>query len=195
MRVTMIDNFDSFTFNLVDYLRRLDCEVRVYRNDVPVDIVAASDPQLLVLSPGPSIPANAGNLLAYIDQLHQQVPILGVCLGHQALIESFGGSLRVLPRPYHGKQSLIEHGGTGIYRDLPSPLPVGRYHSLVGEDIPDVFEVTATWEGIAMGIRHRSLPIEGVQFHPESILTMEDHHGLRLLANLLEDVDAIAAKE
>ncbi len=193
MRVTMIDNFDSFTFNLVDYLRRLDCEVRVYRNDVPVDIVAASDPELLVLSPGPSIPKNAGHLLAYIDQLHQHVPILGVCLGHQALIESFGGTLRVLPRPYHGKQSLIEHNGTGIYRDLPSPLPVGRYHSLVGEAIPEVFEVTATWEGVAMGMRHRRLPIEGVQFHPESILTMEDNHGLRLLANLLEDIEALAA--
>ncbi len=195
MRVTMIDNFDSFTFNLVDYLRRLDCEVRVYRNDVPVDIVAASDPELLVLSPGPSIPKNAGNLLAYIDQLHQRVPILGVCLGHQAMIEYFGGKLRVLPRPYHGKQSLIEHDGAGIYRDLPSPLPVGRYHSLVGENIPDVFEVTATWEGLAMGIRHRSLPLEGVQFHPESILTMEDNHGLRLLANLLEDVADLTAKE
>lgn len=195
MRVTMIDNFDSFTFNLVDYLRRLDCEVRVYRNDVPVDIVAASNPELLVLSPGPSIPKNAGNLLAYIDQLHQHVPILGVCLGHQAMIEYFGGKLRVLPRPYHGKQSLIEHDSAGIYRDLPSPLPVGRYHSLVGDIIPDVFEVTATWEGIAMGIRHRSLPLEGVQFHPESILTMEDNHGLRLLANLLEDVGDLATTE
>ena len=195
MRVTMIDNFDSFTFNLVDYLRRLSCDVRVYRNDVPVDIVAASEPDLLVLSPGPSTPRNAGNLLAYIDQMHQHVPILGVCLGHQALIEAFGGTLRVLPRPYHGKQSLIEHHGTGIYRDLPSPLPVGRYHSLVGETIPDVFEVTATWEDVAMGIRHRHLPLEGVQFHPESILTMEDNHGLRLLANLLEDVEAMTTPE
>jgi anthranilate synthase/aminodeoxychorismate synthase-like glutamine amidotransferase len=193
MRVTMIDNFDSFTFNLVDYLRRLSCDVRVYRNNVPVDIVAASNPELLVLSPGPSTPRNAGNLMAYIDQLHPHVPILGVCLGHQALIEAFGGTLRVLPRPYHGKQSLIEHGGTGIYRDLPSPLPVGRYHSLVGDTIPDVLEVTSTWEGIAMGIRHRRLPLEGVQFHPESILTMEDNHGLRLLANVLEDIDAMAA--
>ncbi len=189
MRITMIDNFDSFTFNLVDYFRRLECEVRVYRNDVPVDIVAASDPDLLVLSPGPSTPSNAGNLISYIDQLHAQVPIFGVCLGHQALIEYFGGTLRVLPRPYHGKQSLIEHGGTGLYQDLPSPLPVGRYHSLVGETIPEVLEVTATWKDVAMGLRHRTLPIEGVQFHPESILTMEDHHGLRLLANLIAGVE------
>ena len=188
MRVTMIDNFDSFTFNLVDYFRRLECEVRVYRNDVPVEVVAASEPELFVMSPGPSIPANAGNLLAYIDHFHRQVPLFGVCLGHQALIEYFGGTLRVLPRPYHGKQSLIEHCGEGIYRGLPSPLPVGRYHSLVGESMPDVFEITATWEGIAMGIRHRELPIEGVQFHPESILTMEDNHGLRLLANVLIQV-------
>jgi anthranilate synthase component 2 len=190
MRVTVIDNFDSFTFNLVDYFRRLDCQIRVYRNDVPVDLVQASEPDLLVLSPGPSIPKNAGYLMDYIDRLHPHVPIFGVCLGHQAMIEYFGGILRVLPRPYHGKQSLIEHCGSGIYRDLPSPLPVGRYHSLVGERILDVFEVTATWEGIAMGIRHRTLPIEGVQFHPESILTMEDHHGLRLLANLLADVES-----
>ena len=189
MRVTMIDNFDSFTFNLVDYFRRLECEVRVYRNDVPVEVVAASEPELFVMSPGPSIPAHAGNLLAYIDHFHRQVPMFGVCLGHQALIEYFGGTLRVLPRPYHGKQSLIEHCGTGIYDGLPSPLPVGRYHSLVGESMPDVFEITATWEGIAMGIRHRELPIEGVQFHPESILTMEDNHGLRLLANLLIQVE------
>jgi anthranilate synthase component 2 len=188
MRVTVIDNFDSFTFNLVDYLRRLDCQVRVYRNDVPVDLVAASKPDLLVFSPGPSIPKNAGYLMDYIDRLHSHVPIFGVCLGHQAMIEYFGGTLRVLPRPYHGKQSLIEHSGTGIYRDLPSPLPVGRYHSLVGDHIPEVFEVTATWEGMAMGIRHRTLPLEGVQFHPESILTMEDNHGLKLLANLLTDV-------
>jgi anthranilate synthase/aminodeoxychorismate synthase-like glutamine amidotransferase len=126
----------------------------------------------------------------YIDQMHRHTAILGVCLGHQALIEYFGGTLRVLPRPYHGKQSLIEHGGTGIYQDLPSPLPVGRYHSLVGERIPEVFEVTATWEDVVMGLRHRTLPIEGVQFHPESILTMEDNHGLRLLANVLAGVEA-----
>ena len=188
MNITMIDNFDSFTFNLVDYFRRLECAVRVYRNDIPVDIVAASEPDLLVFSPGPSTPANAGNLLAYIDHFHQRVPLFGVCLGHQAMIEYFGGTLRVLPRPYHGKQSEIDHHGKGIYEDLPSPLPVGRYHSLVGDVIPDVFEVTATWGDVVMGLRHRSLPIEGVQFHPESILTMEDSHGLRLLGNLLAAV-------
>jgi anthranilate synthase component 2 len=188
MRVTVIDNFDSFTFNLVDYLRRLEAQVRVYRNDVPVEIVAASQPDLLMFSPGPSIPANAGNLLAYIDHFHGSKPLFGVCLGHQAIIEYFGGSLRVLPRPYHGKQSLIEHSGEGIYHDLPSPLPVGRYHSLVGERIPEVLEVTATWGEVVMGVRHRTLPVEGVQFHPESILTMENNHGLRLIGNLLASV-------
>jgi anthranilate synthase component 2 len=188
MRVTVIDNFDSFTFNLVDYFRRLECQVRVYRNDVPVEIVEASQPDLLVLSPGPSIPANAGNLLTYIDHFHGSHPVFGVCLGHQALVEYFGGTLRVLPRPYHGKQSLIEHCGEGIYRGLPSPLPVGRYHSLVGEGIPEVLDVTATWDDVVMGVRHRTLPVEGVQFHPESILTMEDNHGLRLIGNLLASV-------
>ena len=188
MRVTVIDNFDSFTFNLVDYLKRLDCTVQVYRNNIPVDIVAASPADLMVFSPGPSTPSNAGNLLAYIDAFHRDMPLFGVCLGHQAFIEYFGGSLRVLPRPYHGKQSQIEHHGQGIYSGLPSPLPVGRYHSLVGERIPEVFEITATWGEVVMGVRHRSLPIEGVQFHPESILTMEDNHGLRLLGNLLASV-------
>jgi anthranilate synthase component II len=190
MRVTVIDNFDSFTFNLVDYFRRLECQVRVYRNNIPVDIVAASEPDLLVLSPGPSTPHNAGYLLDYIDYFHRLRPIFGVCLGHQAMIEYFGGSLRVLPRPYHGKQSLIEHCGTGIYRNLPSPLPVGRYHSLIGDRIPEVLEVTATWGEVVMGVRHRTLPVEGVQFHPESILTMEHSHGLRLIRNLLASVAA-----
>jgi anthranilate synthase component 2 len=193
MRVTVIDNFDSFTFNLVDYFRRLECQVKVYRNDVPVDIVESSHPELLVLSPGPSTPANAGNLMAYIDYFHRRRPIFGVCLGHQAIIEHFGGSLRVLPRPYHGKQSLIEHCGDGIYRDLPSPLPVGRYHSLIGDCIPEVLEVTATWGDVVMGVRHRSLPVEGVQFHPESILTMENNHGLRLIGNLLTAIAAASA--
>jgi anthranilate synthase/aminodeoxychorismate synthase-like glutamine amidotransferase len=193
MRVTVIDNFDSFTFNLVDYFRRLECQVKVYRNDVPVEIVESSQPDLLVLSPGPSTPANAGNLMAYIDHFHRTRAIFGVCLGHQGLIEYFGGSLRVLPRPYHGKQSLIEHCGNGIYRDLPSPLPVGRYHSLIGDRIPEVLEVTATWGDVVMGVRHRTLPVEGVQFHPESILTMENNHGLRLIGNLLAAVTAANA--
>lgn len=188
MRITVIDNFDSFTFNLVDYFKRLQCTVRVYRNDVSVDMVEDSEPDLLVFSPGPSTPARAGNLMKYINYFHFTTPLLGVCLGHQAMIEYFGGSLRVLPRPYHGKQSLIDHCGNGIYEGLPSPLPVGRYHSLVGECIPDVLEITATWGDIVMGVRHRSLPVEGVQFHPESILTMEDHHGLRLLGNALAAV-------
>ena len=192
MRVTVIDNFDSFTFNLVDYFKRLECQVRVYRNDVPIEMVAASEPALLVFSPGPSTPANAGNLMAYIDHFHRTVPLFGVCLGHQAMIEYFGGSLRVLPRPYHGKQSLIEHCGTGIYAGLPSPLPVGRYHSLIGDRIPEVLEVTATWGDVVMGVRHRTLPVEGVQFHPESILTMEDNHGLQLLGTLLTSVAALA---
>ena len=192
MRVTVIDNFDSFTFNLVDYFKRLECQVRVYRNDVPIDMVAASEPALLVFSPGPSTPAKAGNLMAYIDHFHRTVPLFGVCLGHQAMIEYFGGSLRVLPRPYHGKQSLIEHCGTGIYEGLPSPLPVGRYHSLIGDRIPEVLEVTATWGDVVMGVRHRTLPVEGVQFHPESILTMEDNHGLQLLGNLLTSVATLA---
>ncbi len=200
LRVFMVDNFDSFTFNLVDYFRRFNCEVVVYRNRLDVDIIGDMEPDLIVLSPGPSIPRNAGNLLKVIERYHRSYPIFGICLGHQAIIEFFGGELGLLSYPCHGKQSKIEHDGRTIYRGIPNPFRAGRYHSLFGKVIPDSLEVTAVTattcggeggerggggegEEIVMGVRHRRLPIEGVQFHPESILTFPI--GLKIIENVI----------
>ena len=188
LRIFMVDNYDSFTFNLVDYFRRFNCEVIVYRNRLDVDIIGDIDPDLIVLSPGPSIPANAGNLLRVIERYHRSYPIFGICLGHQALIEFFGGELGLLAYPCHGKQSPIRHDGETIYRGIPNPFMGGRYHSLIGKVIPANLEVTATTAttdgDIVMGVRHRRLPIEGVQFHPESILTFPT--GLKIIQNVIE---------
>ena len=188
LRIFMVDNYDSFTFNLVDYFRRFHCEVIVYRNRLDVDIIEDIDPDLIVLSPGPSIPANAGNLLRVIERYHRSYPLFGICLGHQALIEFFGGELGLLAYPCHGKQSPIQHDGKTIYRGIPNPFMGGRYHSLIGKVIPASLEVTATTAttngDIVMGVRHRRLPIEGVQFHPESILTFPT--GLKIIQNVIE---------
>jgi len=185
LRIFMVDNYDSFTFNLVDYFRRFNCEVIVYRNRLDVDIIGDMEPDLIVLSPGPSIPANAGNLLEVIERYHRRYPIFGICLGHQALIEFFGGELGLLAYPCHGKQSPIRHDGKTIYRGIPNPFMGGRYHSLIGKVIPASLEVSATTNGdIVMGVRHRRLPIEGVQFHPESILTFPT--GLKIIQNVIE---------
>ena len=188
LRIFMVDNYDSFTFNLVDYFRRFNCEVIVYRNRLDVDIIGDMEPDLIVLSPGPSIPANAGNLLEVIERYYRRYPIFGICLGHQALIEFFGGELGLLAYPCHGKQSPIRHDGKTIYRGIPNPFMGGRYHSLIGKVIPASLEVsatTATTNGdIVMGVRHRRLPIEGVQFHPESILTFPT--GLKIIQNVVE---------
>jgi para-aminobenzoate synthetase component 2 len=190
-RVFSVDNYDSFTFNLVDYFRRLDSEVIVYRNNLNVDIIDQIKPDLIVLSPGPSIPKNAGNLLKVIDRYHAEYPIFGVCLGNQAIIEYFGGELDFLDYPYHGKQSLIRHDGRTIYKGIHNPFPAGRYHSLIGKNIPKCLDVTATLdrstestsERLVMGVRHKELPIEGVQFHPESILTFP--HGIKIIKNVI----------
>jgi len=185
LRIFMVDNYDSFTFNLVDYFRRFNCEVIVYRNRLDVDIIGDMEPDLIVLSPGPSIPANAGNLLEVIERYYRRYPIFGICLGHQALIEFFGGELGLLAYPCHGKQSPIRHDGKTIYRGIPNPFMGGRYHSLIGKVIPASLEVSATTNGdIVMGVRHRRLPIEGVQFHPESILTFPT--GLKIIQNVVE---------
>ena len=191
LRIFMVDNYDSFTFNLVDYFRRFNCEVIVYRNRLDVDIIGDMEPDLIVLSPGPSIPANAGNLLEVIERYHRRYPIFGICLGHQALIEFFGGELGLLAYPCHGKQSPIRHDGKTIYRGIPNPFMGGRYHSLIGKVIPASLEVSATTNGdIVMGVRHRRLPIEGVQFHPESILTFPT--GLKIIQNVIEWAKTIA---
>jgi anthranilate synthase/aminodeoxychorismate synthase-like glutamine amidotransferase len=197
MRALVIDNYDSFTYNLVQYLGELGAEVDVVRNDQSsVDELLASRPDRVIVSPGPCTPNEAGISLEVVRRFPQAgIPTLGVCLGHQALAQAFGGEV-IRHLPVHGKTGTIEHDGRTIYRGLSSPLTVGRYHSLiVAEDLPDCLEISARSDppstgapggqagGLVMGIRHRELPAEGVQFHPESILTDE---GLQLLANFLE---------
>jgi anthranilate synthase component 2 len=188
----MIDNYDSFTYNLVQYLGELGAEVRVVRNDeLTVGEVAALAPERLVISPGPCTPNEAGISVPLIQALGGTIPILGVCLGHQAIGQAFGGHIVKARRVMHGKTSPVYHQGQGVFSGLPSPFEATRYHSLViqSETLPDCLEVTAWTQDMdgdrdeIMGVRHRSLPIQGVQFHPESILT---RHGHDLLRNFIE---------
>jgi para-aminobenzoate synthetase component 2 len=182
----LIDNYDSFTYNLAQYFGELGEEVSVVRNDqITVDAAAAFKPQRLVVSPGPGNPAQAGVSNAMIKHFYARIPILGVCLGHQCLAHVFGGEVVSAPRLMHGKVSEIHHDGKGIYTGLPNPLTATRYHSLIvkEETLPDLFEATArTDRNELMGIRLKGLPVEGVQFHPESVLTPE---GKALLKNFL----------
>jgi anthranilate synthase component 2 len=183
----MIDNYDSFTYNLVQYLGELGQDVKVVRNDeMTVDAVERLAPERIVLSPGPCTPNEAGISLGLVHRFAGRVPILGVCLGHQAIGQAFGGKVVRAKALMHGKVSQIHHWGAGVFRGLPTPFQATRYHSLAVEraSCPADLEVTAwTEDGEIMGIRHRSLPVEGVQFHPESILT---EHGHALLANFLQ---------
>jgi anthranilate synthase/aminodeoxychorismate synthase-like glutamine amidotransferase len=172
-RVLVIDNYDSFTYNLVQELGELGAELEVVRNDAAtVDDLLAAAPDLVVVSPGPCTPNEAGISLEAVRRFPEAgIPLLGVCLGHQALAQAFGGTV-VRHEPVHGKTTTITHDGRTVFEGLPSPLTVGRYHSLVvSEDLPDCFEVSATGGGVIMAIRHRTLPAEGLQFHPESVLT------------------------
>ena len=158
MKILLLDNFDSFTYNLVDFFRQLGCTVTVYRNTVDPEVLAQVEFDLLVLSPGPSVPRNAGNLMAVIGRFYQTKPILGVCLGHQALIEFFGGSLANIA-PVHGKSVPIEHDGRGIFTGLEQGCQIARYHSWAGVQIPAEFEVSArSADGVVMAIRHKRLP-------------------------------------
>jgi anthranilate synthase/phosphoribosyltransferase len=183
--VLMLDNFDSFTYNLVDFFRQLGCEVKVYRNTVELAVLENVSFDLLVLSPGPSVPRNAGNLMQVIERFYREKPILGVCLGHQALIEFFGGTLANVS-PVHGKAVVIEHDGRGVFTGIEQGCEVARYHSWAGDVIPSEFEVTArSADGVVMAVRHKSLPIEGIQFHPESVLTMKNQTGMRMLRNVV----------
>jgi anthranilate synthase/aminodeoxychorismate synthase-like glutamine amidotransferase len=190
-RILMIDNYDSFTYNLVQYLGELGAQLEVRRNDaIDVAGVRAMAPQAVVISPGPCTPKEAGISVPLLRELAGELPILGVCLGHQCVGEAFGGKVVRAGRLMHGKTSPILHDGTTIFADLPNPFDAMRYHSLLvaADSIPSCLEVTArTAEGEVMGLRHRSLPIEGIQFHPESIGTPE---GKRLLANFLRMVAA-----
>ena len=185
-RVLLVDNYDSFTFNLVQYLGELGARVEVFRNDqIDVEGIRARRPDGLVLSPGPCTPSEAGVTLEAIRGLAGSLPILGVCLGHQAIGQAFGGTVVRNRRIVHGKPSPVVHRGRGLYAGLPSPFQAGRYHSLVVErrSLPRALAVTSwTREGEIMGLRHRRLDVEGVQFHPESVLTA---HGKALLANWL----------
>jgi anthranilate synthase/aminodeoxychorismate synthase-like glutamine amidotransferase len=184
--ILMIDNYDSFTYNLVQYLGELGADVQVYRNDrIAVAEIERLAPEKIVISPGPCTPTEAGVSCEVIRHFTGRIPILGVCLGHQCIGQVFGGEIVRAPALFHGKTSLIYHDGKTIFRGLARPFEATRYHSLVirRETLPECLEMSAeTDDGVIMGVRHRELPVEGVQFHPESILTAE---GKRLLANFL----------
>ena len=171
--ILLIDNYDSFTYNLAHLFGELGAEVVVRRNDeLDADEAEQLGPSHLVVSPGPGRPEDSGNTLAVLERLAGRVPTLGVCLGHQALVQFYGGEIGRARELVHGKASTIRHDGQGVYAGLPEELEVGRYHSLAAHSIPDALVVTATSpDGEVMGVRHRELPVEGVQFHPESVLT------------------------
>ncbi len=184
----MIDNYDSFTYNLVQYFGELGQDVQVHRNDeITIEEITALNPKYLVISPGPCSPAEAGISIAAIKHFAGKLPIMGVCLGHQAIGEAFGGVVLHAKTLMHGKVSPVIHNDIGMFKDIPSPVTVTRYHSLAieRETLPECLEVTAwTADGEIMGVRHKTLPIEGVQFHPESILT---EHGHKMLDNFLRE--------
>ena len=186
-KVLFVDNFDSFTYNLVDEFGKRSCNTKVYRADTPLDelkkVAEDFEPALLVISPGPGTPDKAGVSLEAIGYFKDKLPILGVCLGHQCIVQYFGGKVSHAPVVMHGKPSRITHLGKGIFQDLENPLQAGRYHSLCAVALPDCLEQTAEFEGVVMGVQHRTLPIFGVQFHPESVLTPP---GGRIIENLLE---------
>ena len=186
IKLLMIDNYDSFTYNIVQYFGELGAEVEVFRNDeITIEQIAARQPDRLVVSPGPCSPVEAGISVAAIQHFAGKLPILGVCLGHQAIGSAFGGSIIRAQELMHGKTSVITTTQRGVFADLPKQFTVNRYHSLAIEksSVPEVLEVTAwTDDGEIMGVRHKTLPIEGVQFHPESILT---EHGHAMLKNFL----------
>lgn len=188
-RVVLIDNYDSFTYNLYQYLRLLAREVRVFRNDqVTVDDIAREAPHAIVISPGPKAPKDAGIAKDVIAQLGPTCPTLGVCLGHQCLNEVYGGQTIRAPQPWHGKLSTIQHDDCGLFRGLPKRFAVARYHSLVADPKaigPDLQITAWTDDGLVMGLRHRRFPIEGVQFHPESFMT---EHGDTMLYNFMTGV-------
>lgn len=186
-KIIFLDNFDSFTYNLVDQLRSLGHKVSIYRNDYDIDklveITLSQPDTILTLSPGPGNPQQAGNMLALIQRLKGRVPILGICLGHQALIEATGGKVISASDIMHGKVAQIEHDGKAMFANLPNPMAVARYHSLVGDNLSDEWEINAHCNEMIMAIRHKTLPMCSFQFHPESLLTV---YGSTLLAQTVE---------
>jgi anthranilate synthase/aminodeoxychorismate synthase-like glutamine amidotransferase len=185
-RVLFIDNFDSFTYNLVDDFGKRGCATRVYRADTSLDdliaVCAQFDPDLLVISPGPGNPDTAGVSLEAVAYFQDKLPIFGVCLGHQIIVQHFGGTIGHAPEPMHGKPSRVSHNEKGLFAGIENPLQAGRYHSLMAQRLPDCLEKTAEFEGVVMGVQHKELPIYGVQFHPESILTPA---GGKIIQNIL----------
>ncbi|MBI2139927.1 aminodeoxychorismate/anthranilate synthase component II [Candidatus Woesearchaeota archaeon] len=198
MKVMFIDNFDSFTYNLVDEFAKRGCEVQVFRNNLEIELLDKNierfKPSLIVISPGPGSPKEAGITKEVILRYHQKIPIFGVCLGHQAIIECFGGRVDKAPETIHGKPSKIHHDSTGIFTGIENPFQAGRYHSLVGYDIPFCLEVSArTLErDLVMAVKHKEFPCFGVQFHPESILTPA---GGKLIQNIINMVSAKQEKK
>lgn len=192
MNILFIDNFDSFTYNLVDEFKKRNCNVLVYRNNVGLKVIdreiSRFKPKLIVISPGPGTPQKSGNCIDIIKKYSKKIPIFGVCLGHQCMIEAFNGKVGKAPEIVHGKSSKIKHDSKGIFEGLENPFQAGRYHSLVGISIPYCFEVSArtTKLNIVMAIRHKELNLIGVQFHPESILTPT---GGKIIDNLINMVE------
>jgi len=190
-KILFIDNYDSFTYNLVDEFEKKGCQVTVFRNDLPISLyertIGEEKPFLIVLSPGPSHPAGAGACIELVRSYGETVPFFGVCLGHQCIIEALGGTVGPAGEIIHGKIRPVTHNGRGIYRGLPSPLMAGRYHSLAGTMIPEELEVTARCGDMVMSVQHRRLPLFGVQYHPESILTAAGDAILRNLFTLVEE--------
>lgn len=194
MRILLIDNFDSFTYNLVEEFKVPGHEVLIYRNDIPAqvlaDILDEFKPGLIVLSPGPSTPNEAGICVSLIQNYQRDFPILGICLGHQCLISAFGGRITRCTPPFHGKKSAVTHVGGPLWKGIPNPFSAGRYHSLYGAEIPSRLEVTAWVGDIPMAVTDRDYPLYGLQFHPESLLTT---YGSRILHNILETVDELSS--
>lgn len=182
VKILLLDNFDSFTYNLVDYLEQLNAEVAVIQNTASIKEIKPGHYDGVLLSPGPETPTKAGNLMQVLDECIGRRPVLGVCLGHQAIGEYFGAKLVRAKKPMHGKISSIKHNSKGVFTNLPNPLKIVRYHSLVLEQLPDELEITAitSTDNEIMGFRHKHMAVEGVQFHPEAYLT---EHGLAMLKN------------
>jgi anthranilate synthase component 2 len=194
VRVLFIDNFDSFVFNLVDEFKRRGATVEVWRNDIPAAkaiemAMSLAAPRLMVLSPGPGTPESAGNNMEIIRTAPKELPLFGVCLGHQAMVAALGGEVGGAHEIVHGKSGIITHNGEGVFKGLPSPMTAARYHSLVGKRIPDELTVTAQIGDMVMSVSHKTRPMAGVQFHPESILTP---FGGRLIENVMEWAKAVA---
>ena len=193
-KVLFIDNFDSFTYNLVDDFCKRDCQAKVYRADTELDelkrVAEEFEPDLLVISPGPGTPDTAGVSIGAVDYFKDKLPIFGVCLGHQVIVQYFGGKGGHAPEPMHGKPSRVTHNGEGVFAGVENPLQAGRYHSLCALELPDCLEETAEFKGVVMGARHKELPIFGVQFHPESILTPA---GGKIIENVLSIAEKIRA--